>query len=213
MDTKRFVTGMVVAGVLFGASAAASAQIRITEWMYTGTGGEFVELTNVGLLPIDMTGWSYDDIDAVPGAFDLSGFGIVNPGESVIIAEDPAATFITDWSLPGGVDVLGDNTHNLSRGDEINIFDASNALADRLTYGDQIFAGSIRTQDESGWVSFDGLGANDVYEWTLSFVGDVQGSYASLNGDIGSPGSHVVPEPATMALLTIGGLALVRRRK
>lgn len=211
MDTKR--TSALI-GALFCVSAgtAAHGEIRITEWMYTGTGGEFVELTNVGLLPIDMTGWSYDDVDAVPGSFDLSGFGTVDPGESVIIAEDPAATFITAWGLTG-IDVLGDNTHNLGRSDEINIFDATNTLADRLTYGDQVFLGSIRTQDESGWVSFDGLGANDVYEWTLSFVGDVQGSYASLNGDIGNPGTHIVPEPATITLLALGGLLGVRRRR
>ncbi len=34
-----------------------------------------------------MTGWSFDDNHGQPGAFSLSAFGIVQPGESVIITE------------------------------------------------------------------------------------------------------------------------------
>ena len=41
-------------------------------------------------------------------------------------------------------------------------------LVDRLTYGDQTFAGTIRTNGASGWVSAAGLGANTIASWTLS---------------------------------------------
>jgi hypothetical protein len=60
--------------------------MRITEYMYSGLGGEFIEFTNRSDAPIDMTGWSYDDDHAVPGAFSLSAFGVVQPGESVVLA-------------------------------------------------------------------------------------------------------------------------------
>jgi hypothetical protein len=57
-----------------------------------------------------------------------------------------------------------------------------------LTYGDQVFPGSIRTQERSGWVSEAGLGANDPLAWTLSALADGEGSVASAGGDLGSPG-------------------------
>ena len=37
------------------------AGIRITEWLYSGSRGEFIELTNTSDSAIDLTGWSYDD--------------------------------------------------------------------------------------------------------------------------------------------------------
>ncbi len=57
----------------------APASMRITEWMYGGMNGEFVEFTNVEPSPIDLTGWSYDDDNRRPGQFSLSAFGIVDP--------------------------------------------------------------------------------------------------------------------------------------
>ena len=76
-------------------TAAAPAQIWITEWMYQGGNtidgasgaDEFIEFTNVGLSPIDMTGWSFDDSSRAPGSQSLSAFGTVNPGESVVLAD------------------------------------------------------------------------------------------------------------------------------
>jgi len=204
----RFVATVAVIGLACG---AARASIRITEWMYTGQNGEFVEFTNVGAVPVDMTGWSYDDDSQVPGVFSLSGFGVVQPGESVIITEASAPSFRSAWNLPAWVKVLGGYTNNLGRNDEINLFDAGNQLVDRLTYGDQSFPGSIRTQNRSGNpITPAALGANDVYQWTLSVVGDEFGSYASTGGDIGNPGVYI-PEPSALALLALGVLAVRRR--
>jgi len=197
--------------VLCAVCSAAQASIRITEWMYSGQNGEFVEFTNVGAGPVDMTGWSYDDDSRIPGVFSLSGFGVVQPGESVIITESSAADFRVAWSLPVSVKVLGGYTNNLGRNDEINLFDGSDQLVDRLTYGDQAFVGSIRTQGRSGNPTTPAaLGANDVYQWTLSAVGDTFGSYASTGGDIGNPGVYI-PEPSALALIALGALAVRRR--
>ena len=89
---RRSTIITAIAGVLV-LTVAAPAQIRITEWMYqggntidgVGTADEFIEFTNVGLSPIDMTGWSFDDSSRAPGSQSLSAFGTVGPGESVIL--------------------------------------------------------------------------------------------------------------------------------
>lgn len=162
--------------------------IRITEWMYAGAGQEFVELTNVGTEPVDLTGWSYDDDGATPGAFDLSPFGVVLPGESVVFVEAPPASFRTDWGLCDGVKIIGPYTNNLGRVDQINIFDDQDRLVDVLTYGDNVIPGSPRTQNRSAWVTAQGLGVDDATLWVLSTVGDSEGSISSSGGDVGSPG-------------------------
>ncbi|HVD99500.1 MAG TPA: lamin tail domain-containing protein [Cytophagaceae bacterium] len=167
--------------------------IRITEFMYKGGGtgglGEFVELTNVGGTAVDMTSWSFDDNSETPGSMGLGAFGTVQPGESVIFTEIDAATFRSNWHLCSGIKVIGNNTQGLGNGDEINIYDASNTLVDRLTYPG---TGAIITSSVSAWVSLAGLGANDISKWTLSVVGDGEQSGTSTLGEKGSPGKSTM---------------------
>ncbi|MFL5730040.1 MAG: lamin tail domain-containing protein, partial [Cytophagaceae bacterium] len=182
-----------------GTSAARSmtigikGAIRITEYMYNGNGvsgiGEYVEFTNVGGANVDMTSWSFDDNTRTPGSQSLSAFGIVKPGESVIFTELAAGTFRSNWNLCAGIKIIGGNTNGLGREDEINLYDASNNLIDRLTYGDQTFSpGSIRTTTKSGWVSAAGIGNNTITQWTLSSAADGEASFTSSLAEIGSPG-------------------------
>jgi len=171
-------------------SVSAWAQMRITEYMYSGTNGEFIEFTNIGAAPIDMTGWSYSDSARIPGNVDLSAYGVVNPGESVILTDAAALTFAADWSLAGSVDVIGGLIVNLGRNDEINLYDNTSALADRLTYGDQDFPGTIRTQNRSGWPCAEGVGLNDIFQWNLATAGDAKNSYFSTGNDQGNPGIY-----------------------
>lgn len=209
------MTKIMTAIALFAAAGAANAGMRITEWMYSGNSagpGEFIEFTNLSGSAIDMTGWSFDDDSRIPGVFDLSAFGVVAAGESVVITEGTAAAFRTSWSLDNTVKVIGGYTNNLGRNDEINLYNADGILIDRLTYGDQAFPGSIRTQNASGNVLPGFIGANDPYGWVLSFVGDIYGSYLSADNDLGNPG-YFVPAPAALALLGLGGLSAARRRR
>ena len=85
MKTAKLFIALIAAGVI--SAPNAQAQVRITEWMYTGAPGEFIEFTNLGPAAIDLTGWSFDDNSRLPGSVNLTALGNVNPGESVVITE------------------------------------------------------------------------------------------------------------------------------
>jgi hypothetical protein len=167
--------------------------MRITEWMYSGLSGEFIELTNRSDAPIDLSGWSIDDDRATPGGFSLSAVGTVAPNETVVITEADAEVFRAAWSLPASAKIIGGlgvvaGSNSLGRNDQIHVYNASGQLVDRLFYGDQNIIGSIRTQNRSGQSPCSAIGENNVLAWQLSTVGDAYGSVAASSGDVGTPG-------------------------
>lgn len=200
--------------VIFSSAGTASAAgvMRITEWMYNGD--EFIEFTNVGDASIDLTGWSFDDNSRAPGSVSLSAFGLVGAGESVILSEFDAATFRANWGLAASVDVIGSNTNNLGRADELNLYDGSSALVDRLTYDDATLGGP-RTQNLSANIALANLGLNLANLAVASVNGDAYGSYLSTSAFPGNPGQYLpIPEPATATLMGLGllGLSAASRR-
>lgn len=213
----------LAAATLLLAAAHAQANVQITEWMYSGPGGEFIEFTNLGSTPVSFVGWVYSDVARAAtvgaGGFDLSALGTVAPGQSVILTESTVASFRANWGLMASIKVVGGATPNIGRSDEINLFDASGTLVDRFTYSDVNFAGTVRTQDRSGTPSSlaDLASSTVTTGWVLSAVGDAYGSYAALGNDIGNPGvfALAVPEPATYALWLAGlaGVGAVARRR
>jgi predicted extracellular nuclease len=215
---RTTVLGFATA-VLVAAMGSARAAIFISEWMYNplgATNSEYVEITNRGPGTVDLTGWSFDDSSRTPGALSLSSLGTLAVGQSALITETTDAAFRTEWGLSAVTKVLGGSTQNLGRSDEINIYDAANALVDRLTYDDQ-GTGDVmgpRTQGVSGNPStLAALGANKASQWVLSVVGDAYESKASVSGDIGSPGTFAIPEPAAGVMGLVAALAMVRRRR
>jgi hypothetical protein len=178
----------------------ATGGMRITEYMYDGPSGSFVEFTNLSAAPIDLTGWSMDDDHALPGTISLSAFGTVQPGESVIVCEIDPALFRAAWNLAPSVDIIGGMGvtigNNLARNDEINLFSSTNALTDRLSYGDTIsFPGTIRANNTSAQTAAANIGQDDIAAWQLSVAGDAFGSWAASTGEAGTPGIFGTPTP------------------
>lgn len=201
---KSLLLLATVAGV-----ATAHAQIRITEFAHNmPTSLEFIEFTNVGNSAIDMTGWSFDDSSQTPGSQDLSGFGSVAAGESVILAENvDADAFRTAWGLSASVKIVAGLTNNLGGGDEINVYDSLANLVDRLTY-----TGSVTGFSRNAPLAE--LGLNNNANWVQSATGDSFNSYADAFGNLGNPGQYApVPEPATMTVLGFAALAAAARKR
>jgi len=222
----KIVTGLAAAALL---AQGAFAQIRITEWMYQSNVGpseaEYFELTNLGGAPIDLTGWSYADDAAIPGLFDLSPLGTINPFESVVITETDAEDFRARWNLPASIKILGNLEPNLGRNDEINIYNNAFELVDRLDFGDQEFPGTIRTRQFAGVpLTLDALGADNPFLWDfaqsipgggvydLSGIAGPTGVLTSIYGETGNPG-YFVPTPGAAALLAIAAIGATRRRR
>jgi hypothetical protein len=226
---RALLLASVATATLSGVSAHADTlSMQITEYMYNGLGtgsiGEFVEFTNLSGSAIDMTGWSFDDNSRTAGSQSLSAFGSVAAGESVILTDDTAANFRTRWNLAGTVKVIGGNTNNLGRADEINLYNSSNALVDRMTYDDQTLGGT-RTSGVSATVLFANLGLNLTASTVGAAVADSYGSIKNTTGagEIANPGFYYsangtspVPVPAA-AWLMVSGLgalgAMARRRR
>jgi predicted extracellular nuclease len=197
--------------LVFVLSVNTMAAMQITEWMYKGTNGEFIEFTNVGTTALNLTGWSYADSSAKAGDVSLSAFGTIAPGESVILTETAASTFRAAWNLGSSIKIIGGNAKdNLGSADAINIYNASGVLVDSLTYGS-----TPKTENKSCTIpQADFNLTNASTGWSLSSVGDAFGSWKSSGNDIGNPGynAYNIPEPATIFILATAA-AILRFRK
>jgi hypothetical protein len=225
MNSTAFATGAAITVALLATSPAV-AQLRITEVMpqaSSGTSsdanGDWWELTNFGSAPVDLAGYQWADLeDALPST-DSNFFPsyILNPGQSLVILEERAedkAGWRSVWGISAAVAILGedemlddstpdgDTFSGLNSGGEtVFFYDPSGVLLDSYSFaGDQFVRGVSFEANGNG----DNLGRSVVGEFDAILAG---------NGDIGSPGVAVVPEPATLSLgLVAGGLLLARRR-
>jgi LPXTG-motif cell wall-anchored protein len=190
-----------VIGVPAVASAVAPSDVKITEFAYggkatgssTGGDGEYVEVTNLGSSSVDMTGWTYNR-DTGGTAISLTGLGTLAPGASGIITDLTPAEFRTEWSLAVSVPVVNDGSTKLDGGAHtISLYDPTSAVADQVTWA----SGFLSAKGLSAWVDAAHVGAEaGTTGWTISTVGDAQGSVASVHSTaIGSPGSFTLYTP------------------
>ncbi|MBO0936584.1 lamin tail domain-containing protein [Fibrella sp. HMF5335] len=174
----------------------SAGSIRITEFMYDGKPGEFIELTNVGDAAVNMTNWRFEDENHT-NPLSLSKFGVVYPGESVIITEATDSAFHAAWGLPSTIKVIGDNTTKLGGSDEINIYDNLNSRVDYLKYSNSTANGT------SFWASLPNLGKNDPTKWQKSVVNDIQRSFTTVTSptNTGNPGRYSYRTSAASPLI------------
>lgn len=185
---------------------------------------DWFEVTNVGLVTLDVSGFSWDDESAEVGIGNFGSITMIAPGESVIITEESAANVPTawrnSWGIPDTVQVsvstsAGGFPGLGAAGDALSIFDSAGTLVDSVTFGAASGgdAGRSFAWDTAG----NPLGLS-VAGVNGAFLSDTDGGDGSASGtgtDVGSPGTAVViPEPTSfLALLGISGCCVLRRRK
>lgn len=177
--------------------------IQITEIAYggklatSGPDGEYAELTNIGTAAQDFTGWTYGvtkgsaSTPPSSGTVDLSPFGTVQPGESVLITDLTPAQFRTEWGLKASVKIVNDGSTAIDSGpDTVGVFDNTGTLQDSLGYAKGAFsAKGVSAEVQAGQTASTTVPTG----WTdPSTVGDADGAWTSAHGAVGSPGTSAL---------------------
>lgn len=189
-------------------AAAGDQDVFITEFMYTGLFGEFIELANTGSTAVDIEGWVVDDnsSDFHIGTLLAGSSTVMFPGDTIVITEVSQAVFVQAWFIDAGhvipaelAAIVENNSNNLGRADEIHIYEDNGVLVDHLTYDDQAPAGydkkGPRTENVSAVPGpLTVLGNNLFKNWVLSAEGAGNAwkaaAPAPVPGPVGSPGQY-----------------------
>jgi len=210
--------------------AVAAPMFEITE-VFTGLSGEdgtpdWIEITNVGNMAGQTGGLIYDDSSPNVGNAGLITDFNLAPGASAVFLLDNApvddvtysndeagalAEFAAIWGagitvgFTNGGGALGQGADEANIGiDNAGTFD----IIDTAAYAS---GGELTTKDYvSGSEMASAIGVNGAYE-SNEFFNDNLGDPDDMVSLIGSPGR--IPEPATLSLLGLGAVALLRRRR
>ncbi|QDU91327.1 hypothetical protein Pla175_47480 [Pirellulimonas nuda] len=223
---KKLSLLFCAAVALSAAPSLAAFDLRLTEmWMGNEPGSnltaDWVEISNVGDMAwtalTDGDLWFDDDSFDAAAADLMSGVPSIAPGESAVFVnsdgvDGAVAEFLAAWgSAVSGVQIgIHDGSGLGQGGDGVGIF---------LSFGpptgaDQIDGQLYPDANANGGQSWD------VNQMAFSTVG-VGGAFQSVLANdanqfgIGSPGTTgaAVPEPASVALATLAGLALLGLRR
>jgi uncharacterized protein YjiK len=180
-------------------STGGTATLLITEvnpWSSGNStlGSDWFEVTNVGSVAQDITGWKMDDdSNAFGSAVALQGITSIAPGESVIFLENASskkAQFLALWfgaNPPANLQVgfyTGSGVGLSTGGDQVNLFDSTGAKRAGVSFGTATTSGVLRTFDNAA-------GLNNSPITTLAATG-ISGAFAITDGAstaVGSPGT------------------------
>lgn len=129
--------------VLFLIPTVLNAQFTITEVMYdiqgSDPGREWVEITNISLSSVDVSGWKFFENDTNHGLVLVTGGVNIPSGSSVIIADNPDKFAVDNPSFIGTVFSSSFSLKNT--GELIAIRDSDLNDIDSITYDTEIGAG------------------------------------------------------------------------
>lgn len=195
---------------------AGTPQVVISEIMYDPNSAEdnweWVEVTNVGVTPADLSGWVIDDINGVAHGSANIASGTILPGETAVLynvddvsAADFAAAWGTGFNL---IPVTGWSAMALNNGgDTVGLWDSfASYTGDHATHANAEFSvnyGSSGFPDPVGSsIYLTNLSADPTVgsNWATSTDGGAtptgtgrtsQNAGGNLGTDIGSPGGDV----------------------
>jgi uncharacterized protein YjiK len=171
---------------------------------------DWFEVTNVGTVAQDITGWKMDDdSNSFASAVPLQGITSIAPGESVIFIESATskrAQFLALWfgANPPNLQVgfYSGSGVGLSTGsDQVNLFDIGGTRRTGVSFGTATTTSPLRTFDNgiglSGAISAQSAtGVNGAFSIT-------DGAFAA----IGSPGTIGAPTTPTITIAAIDATA------
>lgn len=115
-------------------AAQASGDLRITELLPQPDAArgqrEFIELTNIGTAPLDLTGWRVRDAPTASNATNAFTFssGLLEPGRRIVLWSNGSADGLT-FSQSAAKSVWNDG------GDSATLLDPGGAIRDWIGYG------------------------------------------------------------------------------
>jgi hypothetical protein len=230
--TNNRAAWLAAAAVAVGGVGATQSRgaVLVTEFMPnpagTDTEREWMEIYNSGPDAVDLTNWKVGDEEAVPnptaggeGMFTFPAGTTMQPGDVLVIAvqaggfEDlygfkPDFEFNTDTdpAVPQMTKYTSWGTGSFSLGNDLDhalVVDPTDTIVSLMATGTR---------------GFDVLGTNETWERVPADAPNPDHNFASgtfvrrLTGEA-TPGVVTVPEPASLALAGMAGLALVVRRR
>ncbi len=229
MKTQLLIAGLAAVGM----TGSASANLIISEILDGDLPGglpKFVELTNTGGSSVDLSAYSIGNFNN--GGTTLGGgastvlSGTLAAGDSYVISyensDGPGVGFFFDTY---GFDADNFDLGSFINGDDVVALFLGAATGDGSDATLVDIVGVIGVNgDGEPWDYTDSYGYRNstvttgnatftASEWTFAGTAALDGADAAGHVAVTTPGTHdFVPEPATAALLGLGGLVMLRRR-
>ncbi len=169
----------------------ASPELHITEVLASGLGYSYVEITNTGLQTHDLGGYSIGGVVDPPASDGLNENQVVWSGDSIIITDGDAGTFLTKWASAPPFPIIGDFPMF------IDLYPTVSLWVHGARHVDEV---SVQTDGDwfSAWHESlspyaDAIG-NNTSPWAVAYAGDGFGSVSSTDGHVGNPGTFASVE-------------------
>ncbi len=225
MAMKRWMCVALVGGVLL-CGGRSHGDVVVNELLGSTTGAdlEFIELYNTGDTAVDLTDWS---IELWESDSDDSGFlnaeadgdspyllsGSIDPGGYFLLANELAETgfgVTADVSLPSNAIENSSFTLLLkdAGGNIVNsIFETDGGDGDAANDGAALITPDLTVGPDGPFLPAGFYRVGDGGS-TTAFL-----EFSPQPAESATPGAMNIPEPASLALLGLGGLAMLRRRR